>query len=103
MSRQAAAWVAFTKPIRWVILMPTLFFVGSFRVVIFTNDHKPAHVHALGPNGRGHAKFELGGRPKNVALVETHGIKEKALRKIGEEIINRHNECRTAWKEIHGN
>lgn len=38
--------------------MPTLFLVGRYRVVIYFNDHEPAHVHAVGPDG--YAKFALG-------------------------------------------
>jgi hypothetical protein len=29
--------------------MPTVLRVGGLRVVIYPNDHPPAHVHVLGP------------------------------------------------------
>jgi hypothetical protein len=29
--------------------MPTVFVIGPFRIVINTKDHRPAHVHCVGP------------------------------------------------------
>jgi hypothetical protein len=29
--------------------MPTVLRIGSLRVVIYPNDHPPAHVYVLGP------------------------------------------------------
>jgi hypothetical protein len=29
--------------------MPTVLRIGGLRVVIYLNDHPPAHVHVLGP------------------------------------------------------
>lgn len=28
--------------------MPTIFRIGAVRVVIYPNDHRPAHVHVVG-------------------------------------------------------
>lgn len=81
--------------------MPTLFRVGPYRVVVYFNDHDPAHVHAVGAGG--HAKFELGKMPDDVALVETFGISTPALRRIAAEIVDRHPECRTGWRKCRGN
>lgn len=47
--------------------MATLFHVGSYRIVIYANDHSPPHVHAVGD---GAAKFELGRTADDVRLVE---------------------------------
>ncbi len=38
-------------------MSPTLFRLGNIRVVIHTKEHKPAHVHILGPDAE--AKIEL--------------------------------------------
>ncbi len=50
-------------PIVWVFVklsaMPTVLRFDAYRVVIYTNDHCPAHVHVIGPQGR--AIFELNG------------------------------------------
>jgi Domain of unknown function (DUF4160) len=81
--------------------MPTLFRVGSYRVVVFLNDHRPPHVHVIGAVGR--AKFELGATPNDVALVESNGIRATSLRRIAAEIIERHQACLENWKKHHGN
>ena len=81
--------------------MPTLFQVGSYRVVVFFNDHRPPHVHVLGAEGR--AKFELGATPNDVALVENAGISAAKLRQIAAAIIDRHQECLENWERHHGN
>jgi len=81
--------------------MPTLFQVGAYRVVIFVNDHSPAHVHVIGAGG--FAKVQLGDTPADVALVETMGISRVRLRRVVGEIIARHAECRNVWSKIHGN
>ena len=47
--------------------MPTLFRLGSYRVMVFFNDHHPPH------------KFELGATPNDVALVESDGIRTATL------------------------
>ena len=38
--------------------MVTVFRVRSFRIVIYSNDHSPAHVHAIEPDCE--AKVALG-------------------------------------------
>jgi len=32
--------------------MPTVLRLGALRVVIYPNDHRPAHVHVLGAGGK---------------------------------------------------
>jgi hypothetical protein len=31
--------------------MGTILRLGSYRVMIYTDDHRPAHIHARGPDG----------------------------------------------------
>ena len=80
--------------------MPTLFRVGAWRVVIFLNDHEPAHVHVIGPEG--HARFSLGCDTADVALLEADGIPTPILRRVAAQHIDRHAECRSTWNAIHG-
>ena len=80
--------------------MPTLFHVGAWRIVIYPNDHEPAHVHVVGPQG--HAKFAIGREPDNVALLETDGVPTPILRRVAVQIIDRHIECLESWRAIHG-
>jgi hypothetical protein len=80
--------------------MPTLFVVGPYRIVIYLNDHAPAHVHAVGPDG--YARFELGMTRDGVALTESEGIPRATLRRIAAAIIDRHAECAACWRKVHG-
>lgn len=87
------------KPIRWVI-MATVFRIGSYRIVVYSNDHSPAHVHAVGPDGI--AKISLGSAPSEVALVECDGIGAADLRRILGQVIDRHADCLNSWLHYHG-
>jgi len=80
--------------------MPTLFHVGAYRVVVYLNDHAPAHVHAVGAEGEG--RFALGNEPGDVRLMEVSGISRSDLRRIVAAIIDRHQECLDIWRSIHG-
>jgi hypothetical protein len=80
--------------------MPTVFGVGAYRVVVYTNDHGPAHVHAVGPEGV--ARFSLGDAPGDVRLMEVDGIPKKDLKIIATKIIDRHEACLDMWRSIHG-
>ncbi|MCC6868811.1 MAG: DUF4160 domain-containing protein [Burkholderiales bacterium] len=80
--------------------MPTLFSVRAYRIVIRTNDHTPAHVHGLGPDGE--VKIELGDTPADMRLVYNLGVSRKDLVAIVDEVGRRHRECYLAWGAIHG-
>jgi hypothetical protein len=80
--------------------MPTLFTVGHHRVVVYLNDHRPAHVHIA---GNGYAIVALGNSPEHVRLIEKDGITANDLRRVVAEIIDRHEECLAGWRTIHGN
>ena len=79
--------------------MATLFKVGSYRIVVYTNDHRPPQVHAV---GGGHAGFEIGEVPGDVKLTECEGVSRRDLRRIAREIIERHDECVAGWSRHHG-
>ena len=79
--------------------MTTLFRVGSYRIVVYPNDHRPAHVHAVGD---GHARFELGRGPDEVRLMEQEGVSSRDLRRVARAIIDRHAECLAGWRKYHG-
>ena len=67
---------------------------------MFTNDHPPAHVHAVGPDCT--AKFELNCPEGPVRLLEQDGFTRAVLSEIGEAIADRLSDCCAAWEEIHG-
>jgi hypothetical protein len=78
--------------------MATLFRVGSYRIVLYSNDHRPAHVHAV---GEGHARFLLGTSADGVQLIEQHGVPARELRRIAGAITLRHAECLAGWRKHH--
>ena len=61
--------------------------IGNLRVVIYPNDHRPAHVHVIGPEHE--ALFHLN-CPEGLIRIIT------ALTKHVAELC-------AAWKEIHDN
>lgn len=77
--------------------MPTVLIIGGWRVVIYPNDHRPAHVHVIG--GGGEAVFNLAGE---LELRENHGFDSKSLRRIWVELQNNQAHLITKWEDIHG-
>jgi hypothetical protein len=80
--------------------MPTIATIDGLRVVIYPNDHRPAHVHVI---GRGHeAVFVLhcpGGPPE---LRENHGYSRAELVAIAATLNARLEAACLAWSQIHG-
>ena len=80
--------------------MATVFRLGGLRVVIYSNDHFPPHVHVIGAAAE--AKIALGGDGKRASLVINNGL-SRALLAVALSEIDR-NEALLAqrWREIHG-
>jgi len=58
--------------------MVTIYRAHGLRVIIFTDDHEPAHVHVFGD---GQAKINLVGPDGVPALVKAEGMKANDLRR----------------------
>ena len=90
-------------PIAWVSVnlfaMPTVLRFDAYRAVIYTNDHRPAHVHVIGPQGR--AIFELNG-PKGPPTVRDSRLPPTELAKIKAVLQQHLAELCEAWGKIHG-
>lgn len=80
--------------------MPTVLRHGRLRIMIYPADHRPAHVHAIGPDGE--AVFNLNCPAGPSELRENYGFKGRTLA-VFERLINGHISglCR-AWEAIHG-
>ena len=76
--------------------MGTIAIYRNVRIVIFSRDHRPPHVHAIAPGAE--AVFEL----ENLRLIRAHGFDAKAIMKIRQFLDERREELREAWHEIHG-
>jgi hypothetical protein len=81
--------------------MPTLITLSGLRVVIYPNDHFPAHVHV---QGKGHeAVFNLHCLSGPPELRENYGFSQKELGKISSDLaFCLFTLCR-AWENFHGN
>lgn len=80
--------------------MPTVLTIFGLRVVIYPNDHRPAHVHVQG-NGC-EAVFNLQCPDGPPELRENYGFSQKDLGKIGDELAANLSALCTAWRQIHG-
>ena len=80
--------------------MPTVLRFGAFRVVIYPNDHLPAHVHLF---GQGHeAVFELHCPVGPVSVRESYGFRFQELSRIGAVLNENVARLCEAWRVIHG-
>lgn len=80
--------------------MPTVLRLPGLRVVIYPNDHRPAHVHVMG-NGK-EAIFELNCPQGPTSPRENFGFAQHELNSI-QKALGEHvpQLCRT-WEVIHG-
>lgn len=76
--------------------MVTIYRAHGLRIVIFTDDHEPAHVHVFGD---GHAKINLIGGPE---LVWAEGMKRNEMRRAMDVVIEHQAAFLARWREIHG-
>jgi hypothetical protein len=74
--------------------------IGSLRVVVYPNDHRPAHVHVIGQDNE--AVFEFNAPSGPVTLRENYGFNRRDLARIARELTAHLKELIDAWEEIHG-
>jgi hypothetical protein len=80
--------------------MPTVLRFGNLRVMIYTNDHRPPHVHVVGPGIE--AKIALGNETGAPSLITNEGLSRRNL-ETALEAIDRNSEALIQrWREIHG-
>jgi hypothetical protein len=79
--------------------MPTLFQCRGYRIVIFSNDHGPPHVHVLND---GSATIAVGKGIDDLRVVRANGIPRRMHRVILEQIIEQREAILQAWNDIHG-
>ena len=81
-------------------VVPTVMRLGGLRIVVYPNDHRPAHVHVI---GRGcEAVFNLNCPLGPVELRENFGFPSRELSHIFDVLtVGLEDLCR-AWEHIHG-
>ena len=80
--------------------MPTVLRIGGLRVVIWSNDHRPAHVQVNCADGE--AVFNLrcpGGPP---VLRESYGFRLADLNRIEDALAAAITALCAEWRTIHG-
>jgi len=80
--------------------MPTVLRLDGHRVVIYPNDHRPAHVHVIGADGE--AVFVLNCPDGPPELRESYGFSRKDVNRIGEVLAEHLPKLCPRWSEIHG-
>ena len=79
--------------------MPTVLRIDGLRVVIYPNDHRPAHVHVIGANGE--AVFNLNCPKGPVVLRESFGFGLSAVNRIQAAVADELRTLCERWREIH--
>jgi hypothetical protein len=79
--------------------MPTVFTFDGFRVVIYPNDHRPAHVHVVAADCE--AVFELNCPNGPVELREAYGCSRSTLGDVARALTTRLALACKRWREIH--
>lgn len=79
--------------------MVTIYRAHGLRIVIFSDDHEPAHVHAFGD---GQAKINLVGPDGRPLLVWAEDMKRSDVRRAMDMVTERQAEFLARWREIHG-
>jgi hypothetical protein len=74
--------------------------IGGLRVVIYPNDHRPAHVHVMG-NGC-EAVFKLSCPDGTPELRENYNFPASDLAKIKIALLTRTARLCAEWSRIHG-
>lgn len=80
--------------------MPTVLTIHGLRVVIYPNDHRPAHVHVIGPEGE--AVFNLRCPQGPPALRESLGFTVARLNSIADRLAVALDALCNKWRQIHG-
>ncbi len=80
--------------------MPTILRFRGLRVVIYTNDHWPPHVHVSAPEAQ--AKIALGEARQRPHVLVNDGLTLRQLNWALTEIDRNRELLLTRWREIYG-
>lgn len=81
--------------------MPTVLSAFGLRVVIYPNDHRPAHIHVMGAGCE--AVFILNCPDGPPSLRENYGYTRKQLGMIVGWLADNLTALCASWSKIHGN
>jgi hypothetical protein len=79
--------------------MPEVARVGSYKILVYTDDHQPAHVHVR--KGRSVVRIRL--LANGVVLEAVKGsLTAVEIRRAGEAVIEHLETCWEVWRKYHG-
>ncbi|HEX7782762.1 MAG TPA: DUF4160 domain-containing protein [Sphingobium sp.] len=79
--------------------MPTVLREDNLRVVIYTDDHAPPHVHVFGD---GETKIALKGRNGGVEVIRVVGADLRESRRALKIVREKSAYLLERWSSIHG-
>lgn len=85
--------------------MATLLRHGKVRIVIYSEDHRPSHVHVVGVDKAAVLQLNCQEEPQShgpLALRENHGFTARELRPIIEQVEANLALLCAEWKRVHG-
>ena len=74
---------------------PTVAHYKSVRFMIRTNDHPPAHIHAVKDNSEAVIEIQTG------KVVRSHGFSQHDLARIVKEVLATKELLQEEWDAIH--
>jgi Domain of unknown function (DUF4160) len=80
--------------------VPTVLRFGRVRVMIYTNDHRPAHVHVW--EGQRQAVFDLNCPSGPIDLRENYGFSRPEVNRLARLLQTHVQLLCAAWRAIHG-
>jgi hypothetical protein len=80
--------------------MPTVLSFDGLSVRVYSNDHRPAHVHVIGSAGK--AAFNLHCPEGPPMLRESFGFRSVDLSRIENELTGVLAALCAKWRAIHG-
>ena len=79
--------------------MPTVARIGALRVVVYPNDHRPAHVHVIGAGQE--AVFNLNCPNGPPELREDYGFSIAQLNRVSAALAADLEHLCAEWSRIH--
>ena len=81
--------------------MPTVLTIRDIRIVIYSNDHPPPHVHAIRRDGAW-ARLRLNCPAGPVELMDQEGFRGAAIAALMHGVGARLPAICAKWRDIHG-
>lgn len=80
--------------------MPTVLRLDGLRVVIYPNDHRPAHVHVIGSDGEAVFNLHCPNGPPELRMSRGFGMRD--VNRIGASLEQALPMLCAEWRRIHG-